>query len=354
MTRGIVAALVVGALTAGTAHAGPRWELGEDSWMTASFLGQIHGSYVNEGTDPYDVYLRRGRIILAGQIMEGVKFFAETDNDNAGRRGTSVSTDIQDAFIDIQIMNSEHWVEVGLILLPFSFENRSSAASLLGIDYNAETVKFVNTFVWRDYGAELHGSFFDKRVSYCVGAFDGYDTADSSKNPDADVRLTGHVAVNLLGEAETGWFYGQNRQDADAYVSIGAGYDWQDRATLISTVVPEGSDPVTVEADSEAWVVDMQAGFDVGCSDVTINAAWYNWDNSAFNGDTGFVEAGVQVGKTMVTGKYSVQDPDGSEHTEDYTAGLHYFMKKHNARGGIEYRWGDSSDMVLVGMQVLL
>ncbi len=354
MTRWAIATVVLVALLANGTSAGPRWELGEDSWMKASFLGQVHGSYVDGGTDPYDVYLRRARIILAGQITDGVMFFAETDNDNAGKRGTSVSTDIQDAFVDIRIMNSEHWVEVGLILLPFSFENRSSAASLLGLDYNSETVKFVNTFVWRDYGAELHGSFLDKRISYCVGAFDGYDMADSAKNPDADLRFTGHVAVNLAGQAETGWFYGQHRHDADAYVSLGAGYDRQDKATLVSLPTPSGSAPVMVEADSAAWVVDMQSGFGLGCSDVTLNAAWYDWDNSAFKGNTGFVEAGVQSGKTMLTGKYSLQDPDGPARTEDYTAGLHYFMKKHNARGGIEYRWGDSPEMVLVGVQFLL
>ncbi len=273
MTREASTALLAVVLLTGTANAGPKWELGEDSWMKAGFLGQVHGSYVDGGTDPHDVYLRRARIILSGQITDGVKFFAETDNDCAGKRGSSVSMDIQDAFVDIRIMDSEHWVEVGLILLPFSFENRSSAASLLGLDYNCDTVKFVNTFVWRDYGAELHGSFLDRRISYCVGAFDGYDVADSAKNPDADVRFTGHVALNLVGKAEIGWFYGQNRQDADAYVSLGAGYDWQDKATLVSIPNPSGSVPVMAEADSEAWVVDMQSGFDIGCSDVTLNAA---------------------------------------------------------------------------------
>jgi hypothetical protein len=335
-------------------HAGPQWDLGEDAWLKACILGQVHGSYTNCDTDLYDVYLRRGRIILAGQVMDGVTFFVETDNDGAGKRGRSVSMDIQDAFVDIRIMNSEHWVEVGLILLPFSFETRSSAASLLGLDYNCDAVKFVNTFVWRDYGAELHGSLFDKRISYCIGAFDGYDVAGSAKNPDADVRFTGHVALNLVGQAETGWFYCQNRQDADAYVSLGAGYDWQDKATLVSVPVPSGSVPVVAEADSVAWVVDMQSGFGLGCSDVTINAAWYDWDNSAFKGNTAFIEAGIQSGKTMLTGKYSIQDPDGPALTEDYTAGVHYFLKKHNARGGIEYRWGDSPEMVLVGVQFLL
>jgi hypothetical protein len=56
----------------------------------------------------------------------------------------------------------------------------------------------------------------------------------------------------------------------------------------------------------------------------------------------------------MLTLKYSLQDPDGKDNIEDYTAGLHYFLKGHNARAGVEYRWGDSPTTVLMGLQFLL
>ena len=49
-----------------------------------------------------------------------------------------------------------------------------------------------------------------------------------------------------------------------------------------------------------------------------------------------------------------MQDPEVGDSIEDYTAGLHYFMRGHNARTGIEYRWGDSDSMVLAGVQFLL
>jgi hypothetical protein len=340
---------------AAVSMAGPKWELSEDSWMKLSFLGQVHGTYTDGAEPETDVFLRRARVIVAGQVMDGVQFFAETDNDNAGKSGAAdASTDIQDAFVDVRIMDSAHWVKAGLILLPFSFETRASAASLLGIDYNSEAVKLVNTFVWRDYGAEVHGDCFDQRVSYAVGVFDGYDSTSGSKNPDADARVTGHVAVNLIGKAENGWFYSQSRLNRESdYVSIGAGYDRQDKATL-AMVGEEGMQEAVV-TDSEAWVVDFQSGFDCGSVDITINGAWYDWDGAVFAGNTAFVESGVMVGKTMVTGKYSLADPDCSTcKIEDYTAGLQYFMKGHNARAGVEYRWGDSADRVLVGLQFLL
>lgn len=351
--------IALATMTAAPAVAGPKWDVGEDGWMQLSFLGQVHYAHEDNATVEDDIYLRRGRFILAGQIQDGVKFFAETDNDNAGKSGTSVSTDIQDIFMDIRLLQSdnwEHWAKMGLILLPFSFENRASATSILGIDYNASCIKLANTFVWRDYGAELHGNFGD-RVSYCAGVFDGYDSSTGNKNPDADLRLTGHMAVNLIGKAETGWFYSQERLPKESYLSLGMGADMQDKATITIPEADEGSatTPAPIIDDSEAWVADIQSGFVLGDGiSLTVNGAYYDWDNVSFKGNTMSAETGLLVGKTMLTGKIEQQDPDAGEKIEDYTAGVHYFMKGHNARGGVEYRWGDSEDKVLAGIQFLL
>lgn len=347
--------VVVLGLISATAHAGPKWEFGEDSWMKLSFLGQPHYSHAPDAADSDDFLIRRARFILAGQITDGIKFFAETDNDQAGRSGSSVSMDIQDAFVDLRVYG-DHWVECGLILLPFSFETKSSAASLLGIDYNSETIKFANTFVWRDNGAELHGNV-GEQVAYRVGAFDGYDSGGSVKNEEAGLRVTGHVAVNLIGKTQTGWFFGQSRLGKGGdYVSLGAGFDMQEEATSVTPapLTTGGATPAAVVQDNDAWVIDMQSGVNLGCGDLTVNAAYYDWDNAVYDGNTAFVEAGFLMKETMITAKYSVQDPEGGSSTEDYTAGVHYFMKGHNARGGLEYRWGDSADLYLVGLQFLL
>jgi len=352
-------------------NAGPKVEWGEDSWMQLSFLGQPHFKYEDDAADQEDFYLRRGRIILQGQIIDGVKFFVETDNDNAGRSGAAASsTDIQDAWIDLRIAGS-HWIQGGLILLPFSFENRSSAASLLGIDYNAETIQFVNNFVWRDYGVELHGMLGEK-IGYRIGAFDGYDAPGSTKNPDAGLRVTGRIDLGVVGKAPGGWFYSQNHLGKDQYLTIGAGIDMQPDATVspatrdVTITLPDGAGVPTAVAgsqaatpmvqDSENWVVDLQSSFNMGeAAALLLNAAYYDWDNSRFEGNTAFVETGLLLnGKIMPTFKYALRDPAEGDDVTDYTAGLHYFIKGQNARAGVEYRWGDSNDQALVGLQFLL
>jgi hypothetical protein len=347
-------------LTAAEAWAGPKFYMdGSNSWISVGFLGQVHYSNTENAKPEDDIYLRRARIIVSGQITDGVQFFAETDNDNAGKSGqASVSTDIQDAFADVRLMKtdngSEHWVKAGLILLPFSFETRSSAASLLGLDYNSEVIKLANTFVWRDYGAEFHGNA-GTRFSYAAGVFDGYDMKDSDKNPDAGLRFTGHAAFNLLGNAEKEWFFTQERPAKTShYISLGAGFDTQDRATLKVTPATNSVPESRTEYDSENWVIDVQSGFVLKSLMLTLNLGHYDWDNAGFKGTTAFAEAGIMYGKNQLTVKYSDQDPDQKDSTTDYTVGVHHFLKNHNARGGIEFRSGDSPDMVLAGIQFLI
>jgi hypothetical protein len=334
-------------MVATPAFAGPKWDVADDAWLSLGFLGQVHYSHTDNGDPKNDFFLRRGRFILYGQVMDGVKFFVETDNDNAGKSGQDVSTDIQDAFVDVRLGNTDHWVEAGLILLPFSFENKTSAAKLLGLDYNSEVIKLTNTFVWRDYGVEVHGNVGTK-FAYRVGVFDGYDSKENNatnKDPDAGFRYTGHIAFNVVGDVETGWFLTQERFTGN-YLSLGIGGDHQSDAT--GTNDANG-------VDSDAWVVDFQSG--VGLSDnvhLTVNGAWYNWDSAAFDGDTAFVEAGLLFDKIMPLAKYSFQDPDGGDSVSDYTLGIHYFLKGHNARAGLEYRFGDSDNQALLGLQFFM
>ena len=221
----------------------------------------------------------------------------------------------------------EHWVEAGLILLPFSFENRSSAASLLGLDYNSSVIKLAEHFRVARQRRNAPRQLRRPAVSYCAGVFDGYDRGGGSKNPDAELRFTGHAAVNVIGKAETGWFYGQCRLPKESYVSLGAGADAQDKATLTIPKVAEGEEPLPGEVeDSDNYVVDMQSAYVISDTmSLTLNGGYYFWDDAAFKGDTAFAEAGLLIDKTMVTLKYELQNPDAGTDTQDYTAGRALF-----------------------------
>ncbi len=345
--RGLGFVSLLLALTA-AAVAGPRWEVNEEAYLQMNILGQVHAAFNDDAADPHDIYLRRARIILLGQIYDGLKFFMETDNDNAGRNGTSgVSTDVQDAFVEQRLFR-DHYLQGGLILLPFSMENASSAGSLLGLDYNLEVLKFAETFAWRDYGVVFRGDLH-RRVAYRAGVFDGYDGDTGTKNPRANLRGVGHLAVSVIGEVETGWFLNQERLADAPYLVIGVGVDHQSRATRIADT--NGVDQIL---DNEALVVDFQSGVPAGPVFATLNGGWYTWDNATFDGDTAFLETGLRHGEFQVTSKWTRQDPEAGAILTDYTVGVHHLRRKHQAKAGLEYRWGDSADQWLLGFQIAL
>ena len=370
MITGVVCCAVI-ALFSTQAAAGPVLPLDENSnsWIRVCAQGQLHYSYVGSAADKADFFLRRGRIILDGQLVDGVTFYTFTDIPNEGKSGTAASAIVQEAWMDFSLLGKhsivgvdpevswigDQGVRAGLILLPFSFEVRSSSSRTLGVDVNGEVIKMVNSLNSRDNGAELHGNF-GPYVSYIAGVFDGYDATGSTKNPNAPLRTTGHIAVNLLGKAETGTGYTQERLNDDNFVSLGVGVDRQDRASF----VPASTNSTTREAiaarerDSKNWVVDLEAGCKLGLINLTVNGGYYNWDNSAFKGTTWFVEDGIRYIRTQLCTKYTMQDPDNGRKLGDYTVGLNYFLKGHNARVGVEYRWGDSPHQVLGGLQFLL
>ncbi len=341
--------LLLLAVAAAPATAGPRWDYEEGASLQFAMLGQFHAAMAEGAADDHDLYLRRGRLIFSGQIADGVKFFAETDNDNAGRSGTTgVASDLQDLFVDLRL-GGDHWLEAGLILLPLSFENTSSAATLLGLDYNVEVIKLTNSFVWRDQGLMLHG-LFGKQMAYRAGVFDGYEDG-SGKNPEAAPRFTGHLEYAAVGAAPTAWFHGQERLGADSYLLLGTGIDYQERASRVGFV--SGSSPGWM-INSRAFVVDMQAGFVLEEMFGTLNAGWYDWDNVNFAGSTWFAEAGLRRDRVQLTGKLAVSDNDSGVTIQNLTAGLHYFRVKHKLRYGLEFSTGDSPNQLLAGLQFLL
>jgi len=345
----LTALLLAVLLAASSASAGPKWEYGEASWMKLDLLGQVHYSFLDGAVDEDDFFIRRFRILVNGQIMEGVKVFAQTDYSNAGKNGADPEFGLLDGWVDVQLFGSDHWLKGGLVPLPFSFENSSAVGALLGIDYNAERIKLTNDFTWRDVGLALHGSFAN-RVGYRAGIFNGYEESD--KNPDADLRFTGRIDIAVIGDVPTGWFYVQDTLGTGHYLTIGGGYDNQNKATLVT---PELLDAEPVSKDNEDWVLDFRSGFKLGgAAHLTVNGAWYDWDSAEFIGNTAFVEAGLRFNKIIGTIKYGLQDPKAGDTINDYTAGLHYNLKGNNLKGGVEYRWGDSADWWLVGVQFLL
>jgi hypothetical protein len=225
--------------------------------LKVRFLLQSQAQMTEDGNPAGDAwgtefFLRRARIILAGNVTKWLHFFMETDNPNMGKNGDwTPKTFIQDAFVDFRLMD-EFNIAAGMILLPFSHMNRQSAASLNTLDYhNLFSGKFVKDFVWRDAGVEFRGlisNMFDYRIGIFNGARgigditkhkdykDKYANLAEGEvptinNPTDAPRITGRISLNIF-DPEPGFFFGGTNLGKKKVLAIGAGFDFQPGAAL--------------------------------------------------------------------------------------------------------------------------
>jgi hypothetical protein len=334
------------ALSAGSALAWtPKLEVNEDVWMQLGFLGQMWVETVEDNageSDKWskDFYFRRARILGMGSVHKNVKFFFDTDVPNSGKKGNADNDLIlNDAFIDLQVM-PEFNVSFGRILVPFSVENKASAALLLGIDYNTNVTKlplnFIKSAFWRDDGVEVRGILLDGLIDYRVGIFDG--EGDTGLNPDDHLRSTGMVMINL-GDAQPGWFYNMNSLGSLKVLSLSAGYDYI------------GNGGAGIE-DGKAWNVGAHIEQPLGNGRIVGSATFYDYDGpnySAFEGQAASVQAGYLMPCPFNEGshiqpvvRWQHQDNDITDRKLDsYGIGMNYFLKGHNINFKAEYTIND-------------
>jgi hypothetical protein len=198
-------------------------------------LGQFQAESLTttDGKDTSkDLYLRRFRILVGGNINENLSFFAETDNPNLGKVGNSATgtkgagdTYIQDAYGTYSFRN-EFMIDAGMLLLPVSHHAGQSAASLVGIDYGPYA------FIWsdpttsrvgRDYGVEARGYLADNHFEYRAGVFQGVRGVNST-NPE---RFMARV-VYYPFQNEPGYFYAGSYLGTRKVLGIGVSMDSQD------------------------------------------------------------------------------------------------------------------------------
>jgi hypothetical protein len=206
---------------------------GDDVNFKLGVLGQFQADTIKDpaaDANTSNLFIRRLRLMFGGQVAKNVAFFVETDTPNLGKTlpagknipGTLI---IQDAYVEVKV-NDAFAVDAGLMFIPFSRNFLQSAASLLPIDYGANTyVQSAPTqsSTGRDTGFQAKGYFLENHLEYRVGAFQGLrDTASHGA-----FRYAGRVQYNVL-DPEVGFFYTGTYLGKKRIVAIGAAFDAQD------------------------------------------------------------------------------------------------------------------------------
>jgi hypothetical protein len=224
--------LVTGILAALPAQAQIEVKVSDDVNFKLGVLGQFQADTIdNPEPEPRtsNLFVRRLRLMFAGQVARNVSFFIETDAPNlgktlAGGKNIQPSVILQDAFAGLRFANALT-LEAGLMFVPFSRNSLQSAATLLPIDYGPNTYSDsvpTESSTGRDTGFQARGYFANDRLEYRIGAFQGFRDGGS----DNAFRYAGRVQFNLL-DTETGFFYTGTYLGKKKILALGAAFDGQ-------------------------------------------------------------------------------------------------------------------------------
>ena len=269
-----------------------------------------------------NVFVRRVRLLLGGQVTDKLTFFLETDSPNLGKsvttgtKNSQPSMYLQDAYVEYKL-NDRFAIDAGLMLPSASRNGLQSAATLLPIDYGPHTfanAAAVQSNVGRDTGIQAKGYFLGKKLEYRAGIFQGMRDTQNR-----ELRFVGRVQYNFL-EPETGFFYTGTYLGKKKVLAVGGGIDHQH--------------------GYQGYAVDVFFDYPVKGGAISTQLDHIRYDGGDFlkslkDQHSTLFEAGYLIGRTRFQpvvqfAKRSFANGGGSDENR-YAAGLNYFINGHTA-----------------------
>jgi hypothetical protein len=175
------------------------------------------------------IYIRRMRVLVGGNLSAQTSFFFESDAVNIGKvsangsKTNAVAMYVQDAQIQ-HVFAPEFSMIAGLQLVGIARNGLQSAASLMALNYGS--FQFVpsgplDNSIGRDLGVNFRGFLLEDRLEYRAGIFSGRNF-----NLFSPLRGTMRLQYNFL-DREKGFYYSGTNLGATKNVSVGTGLDVQ-------------------------------------------------------------------------------------------------------------------------------
>lgn len=217
-------------------------------------MGTLIQAWLDEAQDATtrgyvaNLYLRRTRFVLGGQIAPNVTFFFQTDNPNLGKAPKALGAGrvLLDAWGEWKIRD-EFMLDAGEFIIPLNRILLDAGSRRLTLDISPTATVATGALTQsngnRDTGFEAKGYLIDGgRLEYRAALFSGVrDTA--SRNP---FRKTGYLQYSFW-EKERGYTYPETNLGKKKILAIATGYDWQKdykaySATLTAQVPMAGNE----------------------------------------------------------------------------------------------------------------
>ena len=266
------------------------------------------------GSDPsYDIYIRRSRLLVNGDINQNFSYLLQIDNANFGKFGNFTGRAIiQDAWVGWAPTGitggNVLFIDAGLLLIPISHHLLNSTTNFITADVHTDEFRLPgNGFQGlRETGVQLRGWWLDKKVGFRGGVYEGYApitqaagtctaTGAGCITPKRYPQFAGFVNFDLIGSEEGGWLYGAYKWGKDPILSVGVSGIYQADAIRNTSVVATGN--ITNQRLASA---DVYLNFPMSeASELVVEAVGYLNGNGSGSPNTGkgfFVDAGYRFG----------------------------------------------------------
>ncbi|MFL5407324.1 MAG: hypothetical protein ACJ79O_15915 [Myxococcales bacterium] len=370
------------ASTSASAIKVPTGNTDYDLNVSVLLQGRYEGTFeaTTRKTLDSDFFIRRGRIAVGGTAFKVFSFFAQYDNSNLGKRGTSTSVGtatnpgfVQDAIIGFTPI-PDFTIEGGLILEP-SLRTLAYNSSGGQVQVEAPTDLIFDNLSrgFRMGGVQLRGFLGPAHlIHYRAGVYEGVHNANvtgtgaaatPAVNTGGKPLVGGHVRVNILGD-ETGYGLNQMYLDGKPRASIGGAIQYQPKAACTGTPtvaagvtncsIATGAGATAEVNDYKMFGGDAFIDLPIGPTmEFAASAAVVRWDWGSTNAPANAV--GYQRTGTGYTGEVDLRiggiapyaafyqyaaDSGTSNKTADrrkYAAGLCFFLKGHQSKVNVEW-----------------
>jgi len=298
-------------------------------WADWTQDGAAAGGYAQ------NLYLRRVRLLVGGQIMPGVTFFAETDNPNLGKATTAGATTtktissgltMQDAYLEWKPnpASNAFMLQGGLMLVPLCRDCLTSAAAHMALDYGTWSFQqsgVTQSVVGRDTGFQLHGYVAGNHREYRAGAYQGLREGPGSTGAQGShnaFRYAGRVQYAFLETETVPFFYTSTYFGKKKFLSVGGAFD--------------------VQEDYRAYAADVFFDYPVAGGGVSLEGDFIHYDGgTTFTGlksqndvmfQGGYFSASTKLFPYVRYERLHFRNP-GNDLIK-YQLGLGYFLKGQN------------------------
>ncbi len=336
---------------------------GKEPTLAVGGLLQVQADGLDKGdsrfTSAHDrFFLRRARLNASGRFLEEFDFRAEVELAGSLSEASAIRAQMTDGYLNWNTYDFAN-IRAGQFKTPFGYEQLFSDPKLTTIERSLANDRLTLS---RQLGVQVGGDFFEKRLNYATGIFNGTGVSTNANDNDAFL-WAGRVGAVLwegkLNGTEARWAGGTNAF-ASKDTALGAqaaefGFDSTPATAAKDNIFTGQRTGLGVDSqfrlgEFELWTEFLTASFDQSANRDITASGWY------LQGSYFILPKELQG--VIKFDSFDPNDKVSGNHTDTWTFGLNYYLKGDDLKLQLNYLISDvpalsRQDKVIVRMQLI-